>query len=410
MLRYKYKERWYSKMTFNEFANKIANIGGVAYFFCGCVPGEIMNNTPPDIYIVVCGITVDKFNSVFTAKQTGNAFPVFRLDIENQEIEVAFARIERKVSEGHNGFVMEFSPNVTIEEDLIRRDVTMNAIAKNILTGEILDPFNGIEDIRNYIIRATSNHFVEDALRVLRVARFAAKYNFIVDDNTIELMASCREELKHISFERVIIELKKALATDKPSVFFNVLKKANCLDVVFPEIYHLIGKTQPEKFHPEGDAYNHSMIVLDTVANNTKDIYVRFAALFHDIGKGLTPKEELPKHYGHDVKGAKLIGNLPPQYETKMKLLASFVAAIHMKIHTMKKANKIVDMLKIMRHKKISVDDVTVILLADHGSVPVWFTQDTINTVFAKITVPENTKNIPDFVRNEYIRRLKQIW
>ena len=147
-------------MTFNEFANKIANIGGVAYFVGGCIRDEIMNTTPHDIDIVVCGITTDKFNSVFTAEQTGNSFPVFRLNIENQEIEVAFARIEKKVSEGHNGFVMEFSPNVTIEEDLIRRDVTMNAIAKNILTGEILDPFNGIEDIRNYIIRATSNHFV----------------------------------------------------------------------------------------------------------------------------------------------------------------------------------------------------------------------------------------------------------
>ena len=117
----------------------------------------------------------------------------------------------------------------------------------------------------------------------------------------------------------------------------------------------------------------------------------------------------MPKHYGHDVKGAKLIINLPPQYETKMKTLASFVARIHMKIHTMKKVNKILDVLKIMRHKKISIDDVTVILLADHGSIPAWFTQDTINAVFAKITVPENTKNIPDFVHNEYIRRLKQI-
>ena len=261
-------------MTFIEFANEIDNLGGVAYFVGGCVRDEIMNATPHDIDIVVCGITVDEFNGVFIAEQTGSSFPVFRLNIENQEIEVAFARIEKKVSEGHSGFVMEFSPHVTIEEDLIRRDVTINAIAKNILTGEILDPFNGIEDIHNHIIRATSNHFVEDALRVLRVARFAAKYNFIVDDNTIELMASCRDELKHISLERVIIELKKALATDKPSVFFNVLKKANCLDVVFPEIYHLIGKTQPQKFHPEGDAYNHSMIVLDNVANNTKDIYV----------------------------------------------------------------------------------------------------------------------------------------
>ena len=200
--------------------------------------------------------------------------------------------------------------DITIKEDLARRDITINSIAKNVLTGEVIDPYRGIKDIQNKIIRATTDSFIEDPLRVYRVARFASELNFTVEERTIKMMEEIKEELKTLSPERVFTEFRKALKSDKPSVFFEVLKKANILDVHFKEISDLIGKTQPVAYHPEGDSYNHTMIVVDKSAILTSSIEVRFSALVHDLGKGITPKEMLPHHYGHDKNGVKLVENL----------------------------------------------------------------------------------------------------
>lgn len=171
------------------------------------------------------------------------------------------------------------------------------------LTGEIIDPYGGINDINNKVIRATSKSFSEDPLRVYRVARFASKFNYQVEECTIKLMYSLKDELKSLSSERVFDEFRKALNTNKPSIFFDVLKKANVLDVHFNEISMLIGAEQPIKFHPEGDAYNHTMLALDMAAEYSKDEKIRFSVLVHDLGKGLTPKENYPHHHDHDVKG-----------------------------------------------------------------------------------------------------------
>lgn len=294
-------------MNILDIANKINDAGGRLYLVGGALRDEIMEKESHDEDYCVTGLSSEEFMRLFPmAHIRGKSFKVY--DIENKEF--ALARIERKSGLGHKEFEITTDKSITIEQDLERRDITVNSIAKDVLTGEIIDPFNGIEDIRNKIIRATSKAFSEDPLRVYRVARFATKLEFKVDNSTLELMNSLKSELNTLSKERVFDEFRKALAQNKPSVFFDVLRKANVLDVHFIEIYNLIGALQPIEYHPEGDAYNHTMIVLDEISKNTKDLKVRFAGLVHDLGKGLTPKEKYPHHYGHDKNGVKLVGEL----------------------------------------------------------------------------------------------------
>lgn len=287
-----------------EIAKKIENAGGRMYLVGGAVRDEIMEKEKHDEDYCVTGISYEEFVSLFPeANIRGKDFPVF--DIQGREI--ALARRERKKGIGHKGFEIETDKKITIKEDLERRDITINAIAKDVLTKEIIDPFGGIEDIKNKTIRATSNSFVEDPLRVYRVARFAAQLEFNVEENTIKLMKRLGSELNTLSKERVFEEFRKALKTNKPSIFFEILKKADVLQIHFKEIYNLIGAKQPEKYHPEGDAYNHTMEVIDRVSKQTDKLEIRFSALVHDLGKGLTPKEMYPHHYGHDKNGVEAV-------------------------------------------------------------------------------------------------------
>lgn len=287
-------------MTILEIANKIKNAGGNLYIVGGAVRDKILGKESKDEDYCVTGITKDEFIEIFPeAKYQGKFFEVFVL--ENKEF--AMARTEEKTGLGHKEFTVKTDKNITIEEDLKRRDITINAIAQDVITGEIIDPYNGIKDIKEKKIKAVSKAFGEDPLRVYRVARFAAELEFEVEDNTLEMMNSLKKELLTLSKERVFEELKKALKTNKPSIFFEVLKKANVLEVHFKEIYDLIGAEQPEKYHPEGDAYNHTMIALDNSAKITDSEKIRFACLVHDLGKGRTPKEMYPHHYGHEERG-----------------------------------------------------------------------------------------------------------
>lgn len=294
-------------MSIVEIANKIKENGGTLYLVGGAVRDEIMNRKIHDEDYCVTGIEKETFEKLFqNAYKRGKSFGVY--DIENKEF--ALARKDKKIGKGHKEFEIQNGKDITIKEDLARRDITINSIAKNVLTGEVIDPYRGIKDIQNKIIRATTDSFIEDPLRVYRVARFASELNFTVEERTIKMMEEIKEELKTLSPERVFTEFRKALKNDKPSVFFEVLKKANILDVHFKEISDLIGKTQPVAYHPEGDSYNHTMIVVDKSAILTSSIEVRFSALVHDLGKGITPKEMLPHHYGHDKNGVKLVENL----------------------------------------------------------------------------------------------------
>ena len=294
-------------MSIVEIANKIKENGGTLYLVGGAVRDEIMNRKIHDEDYCVTGIEKETFEKLFqNAYKRGKSFGVY--DIENKEF--ALARKDKKIGKGHKEFEIQNGKDITIKEDLARRDITINSIAKNVLTGEVTDPYRGIKDIQNKIIRATTDSFIEDPLRVYRVARFASELNFTVEERTIKMMEEIKEELKTLSPERVFTEFRKALKSDKPSVFFEVLKKANILDVHFKEISDLIGKTQPVEYHPEGDSYNHTMIVVDKSAILTSSIEVRFSALVHDLGKGITPKEILQHHYGHDKNGVKLVENL----------------------------------------------------------------------------------------------------
>lgn len=302
-----------------NIANKIKEKGGELYLVGGAIRDELLGNSITDEDYCVVGLSHDEFSDLFPEAVTrGQAFEVF--DMYGREF--ALARTEKKSGKGHKEFEITTAKNITIYDDLKRRDLTINSMAKNVLTDEIIDPYNGKEDLEKGIIRATSESFAEDPLRVYRAARFACKLKFNIEDNTLKLMEQLKPELNELSVERVFDELRKALNCDKPSIFFEMLKKANVLDVHFVELYRLIGSLQPEKYHPEGDSFNHTMLALDMCAKLTDDEKIRFATLVHDIGKGLTPKEMYPHHYGHDENGVEEVQKMG----TRLKLPNEWIA------------------------------------------------------------------------------------
>ena len=306
-----------------KIAEKIKKNGGNLYLVGGALRDELLGRKAKDRDYCVTGITGEKFLELFPdAHIRGKSFEVYDID----GIEFAMARTEKKMGKGHQEFKIQ--TGATIEEDLKRRDITINSIAKEVLTDKIIDPFGGKEDLKNRTIRHTSTEFIEDPLRVYRVARFSAILEFKVEKNTINLMKEMQEELANLSQERVFDELKKALASKRPSIFFEVLKDAEILAVHFKEINDLIGVEQPVKYHPEGDCFNHTMQVLDICSNITqkymqtqeksiaekqlkdKVLAIRFSSLVHDLGKGTTKKSILPHHYGHEERGVELVENL----------------------------------------------------------------------------------------------------
>lgn len=294
-------------MEIEEIAKIIKKNGGNTYLVGGAVRDAILNKSIKDEDYCITGITAEKFVELFPNSHIrGKSFEVF--DLEHKEF--ALARKERKIGKGHKEFKIETNEDITIEEDLKRRDITINSIAQDVLTKEIIDPFGGQEDLENKIIRATSPSFKEDPLRVYRVARIAAELNFKVSSKTLNMMTKLKDELLTLSKERIFTELRKALATEKPSIFFNVLKEADVLDVHFKQIYDLIGAIQPIKYHPEGDSYNHTMLALDNSAKLTNDVKIRFCTLVHDLGKGKTPKEMYPHHYNHEQRGVQPLKEL----------------------------------------------------------------------------------------------------
>lgn len=309
-------------MQILEIAKRIENIGGRLYLVGGAIRNRMLGIKAIDEDYVVVGLDEEKFTKLFPkAYKRGKAFNVF--DIDGKEF--ALARKESKNGVGHKEFNIICNKNITLRQDLKRRDITINAIAEDVITKEIIDPFNGRTDLEQGILRAISTSFSEDPLRVYRVARFAATFGFKVETKTIKMMKQLRKELNSLSKERVFTEFEKALEGAKPSLFFEVLKKANVLDVHFKEIYDLIGAIQPKKYHPEGDSYNHTMIALENSTRLTKNPEIRFCVLVHDLGKGRTPKEMYPHHYGHEERGieplkelSKRIG-IPKHWEKSAK-------------------------------------------------------------------------------------------
>lgn len=349
-----------------EIAKKIENIGGKLYLVGGAIRDKYLKRKVTDEDYCVTGINQADFEKLFPkAIIRGKDFPVYDI----QEKEIALAREERKLDKGHKSFIINTNKNITIEQDLARRDITINSIAQEVLTEKIIDPFNGIEDIKNKTIRKTTEAFREDPLRAYRVARFAATLEFKVEKNTIESMYELKEELNTLSGERVFDEFRKALLSNKPSIFFEVLKEANILDVHFREIYNLIGKTQPEKYHPEGDSFNHTMIVLDNSSKLTNNLEVKFSCLVHDLGKGTTPKEILPHHYGHEERGIELVQSLGKRIKIPNNWIKCGKAAckFHMKggIFEQMTTKKQVDFIENVSKTILGLEGMKIIVMCD---------------------------------------------
>ncbi len=239
-------------------------------------------------------------------RPVGKDFPVF-LHPETHE-EYALARTERKTAPGYKGFFIHAAPEVTLEQDLLRRDFTLNAIAED-AGGKLIDPYGGEADLRAGILRHVSPAFNEDPVRILRAARFVARFGFSVAPETMELMRSIvnNGEVDALVPERVWQELARGLMEKKPSHFFTVLRECGVLARILPEVDVLFGVPQPEKYHPEIDCGIHTMLVLDDAALHNHTLEVRFAALAHDLGKGNTPKNILPHHIGHEARGVELL-------------------------------------------------------------------------------------------------------
>lgn len=274
----------------------------------GAVRDTLLGLPVKDRDWVVVGATPDMMLDL-GYRQVGRDFPVFLHPRSNEEY--ALARTERKSGKGYTGFVVHAAPDVSLEQDLQRRDLTINAIALAD-DGSYIDPYGGRADIKARLLRHVSPAFAEDPLRVLRVARFAARFHhlgFQVADETLQLMRAIAAagELQHLVPERVWQELEAALRTSAPQVFFSVLRDCQALPILFPELEQLYGVPQPAHFHPEIDTGIHTLMVLEQAARLTTDPVVRFAALVHDLGKGQTAPELWPAHKGHEEAGAALI-------------------------------------------------------------------------------------------------------
>jgi tRNA nucleotidyltransferase (CCA-adding enzyme) len=239
-------------------------------------------------------------------KPVGKDFPVF-LHPKSHE-EYALARTERKTARGYKGFKIHAAPDVTLEDDLARRDLTINAVAKD-ERGRIIDPYGGVKDLEAGILRHISPAFAEDPVRVLRVARFAARFGFSVAKETLKLMRQMTQngEVDALVAERVWQELAKGLMEAKPSRMFEVLRQSGALNKILPEVDRLFGVPQPLEHHPEIDTGVHIMLVIDYAATKNFSLPVRFAALTHDLGKGVTPHSQWPRHPGHEAKSVELV-------------------------------------------------------------------------------------------------------
>ena len=310
----------------------------------GAVRDALMGQIVNDRDWVVVGSTPEAMNAQGFVP-VGKDFPVF-LHPKSRE-EYALARTERKTARGYKGFAVQAAPNVTLEEDLARRDLTVNAMAvpealahasPGSWAGLIVDPYGGQADLNHKVLRHVTEAFAEDPVRILRVARFAARFaDFSVADETMELMRQMVEdgEANHLVPERVWQELSKGLMSEKPSRMFEVLRKCGALQVLLPELDRLWGVPQRPEYHPEIDTGLHMMLVMDMAARLNTPLAVRVACLMHDLGKGTTPADVLPRHIGHEVRSVKLLQQVCDRLRVpnEGKELAEVVAREHGNIH-----------------------------------------------------------------------------
>lgn len=306
------------------------------YLVGGAVRDRLLGLPIKDRDWVVTGASPEQMQAL-GFRPVGKDFPVF-LHPETHE-EYALARTERKTARGYHGFEFYTDPNTSLLEDLQRRDLTINALAET-SEGALIDPYGGRLDLEQRILRHVSTAFAEDPVRILRVARFYARYaqyGFQIAPETMELMRSMVDagEVDSLIPERVWQELEQALGEPNPECFIQTLHDCGALAILFPEIERLFGVPQPPKHHPEIDTGVHTLLVLQRAAQLSQSSAVRFAALTHDLGKGLTPADILPSHHGHEERSFKLVGKLCQRYRAPkhFQQLAELTARYHTHIH-----------------------------------------------------------------------------
>lgn len=308
------------------------------YMVGGAVRDQLLGRPVNDHDWVVVGATPEQMLAQGYLP-VGRDFPVF-LHPETRE-EYALARTERKSGRGYRGFVVQSSPDVTLEEDLSRRDLTINAIAASadeISAGAVFDPYHGVQDLHNRVLRHVTDAFREDPVRILRVARFAARFtDFTVAPETMQLMREmvAHGEADHLVAERVWQELARGLMEEQPSRMFEVLRDCGALAVLLPEVARLWGVPQRADYHPEVDTGVHLMMVLDMAARLSAPLTVRFACLAHDLGKGTTPAHVLPRHIGHEERSADLLKDVAERLRVPVdcRETAEVVAREHGHVH-----------------------------------------------------------------------------
>jgi tRNA nucleotidyltransferase (CCA-adding enzyme) len=363
-----------------QIAQDIKAIGGDLLIVGGFVRDMHLKRDSKDIDCEIYRITPDQLQTVLgkygKVKLVGESFGSYKLIVKGQELpyEFTFPRTERKTGEGYRGFDVSLDPNMSIEEAARRRDLTINAMLYCPLTGITLDPYKGLDDLKRGLIRhVDSKTFAEDPLRVLRVAQFAARFDFVVDDTTKALCTSLLHEMHTLSRERFYIELEKILMKAvKPSIAFRFMLDAGVLAVVFPELARMKTIQQGRKHHPEGDAFEHTMLALDSVPVEHRRIDLMLAILCHDFGKAVVDSivednGEIVHHYGHAEAGDDIIKSFLARFtnETRLTDTVLNLSRLHMRpyelMNDMSKRN--VRRLAL----KVNIEDLCVVHIADLG-------------------------------------------
>lgn len=319
------------------------------YLVGGAVRDKLLNRSLKDCDYVVVGSTPEKMCEQ-GFKPVGAQFPVFLHPTTSEEY--ALARTEKKSGHGYGGFVFFSHPAVTLKEDLKRRDLTINAMAQDCDDGTIYDYHSGQSDLDNKILRHVSESFIEDPLRVMRVARFAAMLpDFTVAPETMQLMQSivASGEMQYLHQDRIWKEFARGLIECQPSKMIEVLDECGAFQLIFPEVAALRGIPERLDYHPEGETFKHTMMVVDTAAKAGYGLAVCFAALLHDTGKALTPSSILPSHHGHEQRSYKIVQAIIKRLALPKEVadIASIVAGEHGNVHRVleMRASSVVDLL-----------------------------------------------------------------
>lgn len=384
---------------FMPHAVKIKDAGGRLYIVGGAVRDFLLRRDSYDIDLCVTGLTVKKFLKLFPqARLQGKSFPVFVVD----GCEFAFARTEKKNGIGYSGFEINADPSIGIKDDLLRRDVTINAMAMDVLTGEIIDPYGGSDDLADKMVRPTSQAFKEDPVRAYRAARLCAELDFGPSISLLVYINDMKHELGTVNDNMKFKEFKKAMSGLTPWKFFQVLQHSFVLDVTFPEFHRLDGMQQLN--HTDGDAFRHTLCVMQTCRRFTNDPLIMTAAAYHDVGKGTTPESVLPHHNMHEMRSVEIIESLswmPNEY----KKFAKEVAYDHMRAHKYYTARNGTKVKMLLRQHK-TIRGLTGFALVVYGDRPTLDTIKTIAEMFGDLhkilsisgkDMPENTPKGAEF-------------